>query len=498
MVLAPGMDLGEERSPVSSEVPALIADDRLPATKSDAEADCDQRLVEALRSPFLQHARKVLGDSAASDAVLSACISAVDAERHVAFEELLVLLRAAGAVRTSGSDQPCAVHLSNLVYDQLYDFGTWHGAFAAANITFAATIVPLRDDAAAGLLAATRKLTDLCWRVKARKLHPPPGSWIHTPSVWDGLTPAQQEGLEHLAAVLSPPLAEERAEGEQSAAPMFFVKLSTRSPKDSLVLEHRKAALLCESELAAGGRNPTGAEVAGPGDAPELPARGSRVPKFLRGKVSCAFLAQAEAHARAQAAEERVLAVTPERQAAEQQSGSVAMANRSGWEALDLLCSSGRIEQDLDKYVRQRELLPFPISSLQVITRPWVEIPRWAELRGFVVERKLTALSQYYTSEHFPELWAQREVVVEQARDFVERAMGPAMPISHAVVDLVWRPPRGFVVIELNPFGSASGAALFSWTDDRAVLLGEAPFECRISDARALSRWETVEEMRPR
>ena len=74
----------------------------------------------------------------------------------------------------------------------------------------------------------------------------------------------------------------------------------------------------------------------------------------------------------------------------------------------------------------------------------------------------------------------------------MQEELGPAMPMTHAVVDLAWEPAaaaRGeaaedalvrFRVIELNPWGSCSGGALFSWADDRAVLHGDAPFECRI------------------
>jgi hypothetical protein len=201
-----------------------------------------------------------------------------------------------------------------------------------------------------------------------------------------------------------------------------------------------------------------------------------------------------------------------------------SMANSNGESALELLLTSTRIDEDISKHLAsmiQRRLLPIVTSQkdltnvtggsekeeeeygslnipfsfqtpLQVIVRPWIHIPRYSELRGFIHNSKLTALSQYYTSEYFPELLENQKEIALKAQEFVEYELGPNMPMPHAVVDLCWIPSSSsnasmFKVIELNPFGRSSGSALFHWIEDKDVLFGLRPFEVRMSDEKGHS-----------
>eukprot|EP00658_Telonema_sp_P-2_P061599 TRINITY_DN5028_c0_g1_i13.p1 TRINITY_DN5028_c0_g1~~TRINITY_DN5028_c0_g1_i13.p1 ORF type:complete len:204 (-),score=47.82 TRINITY_DN5028_c0_g1_i13:3-614(-) len=143
----------------------------------------------------------------------------------------------------------------------------------------------------------------------------------------------------------------------------------------------------------------------------------------------------------------------------------LSMKNRRGWEALDLLCSSQRIMDDLDRSQHQ------PTNQVSIIGRPWVDISPWQELRGFIKDRQLTALSQYYTAQHFHELWDRKQLIGDMAQEFVEASLGPCMPMEDAVVDLMYDPQSDqLLAIELNPFGRCSGSALFSWAEDREIL----------------------------
>jgi hypothetical protein len=117
--------------------------------------------------------------------------------------------------------------------------------------------------------------------------------------------------------------------------------------------------------------------------------------------------------------------------------------------------------------------------------------PTWCagwELRAFVYNGRLTALSQYSAST--TELPACTD---EQLHRIAERAeamvalLAPsfesAMQTRHVVCDLVWKPEDGVVrVVEFNPFGAhnPTGSAFFHWIEDEAILKAEKGLVFRV------------------
>ena len=93
------------------------------------------------------------------------------------------------------------------------------------------------------------------------------------------------------------------------------------------------------------------------------------------------------------------------------------MVNTTGWDALDIICSSNRVLDDLARCMQQ-EILPFPVYKMQIISRPWTEIQPWQELRGFILDKKLTALSQQSAKANI-NLVNQKEIIAEEAQKFV-------------------------------------------------------------------------------
>mmetsp|Transcript_1483 Transcript_1483/g.1963 ORF Transcript_1483/g.1963 Transcript_1483/m.1963 type:complete len:372 (+) Transcript_1483:61-1176(+) len=153
----------------------------------------------------------------------------------------------------------------------------------------------------------------------------------------------------------------------------------------------------------------------------------------------------------------------------------------SAKEALDLLLQSKRIAFDLELDVR------FPSEfSTHVIVRPWREIPLMSEFRGFVTNKNLNALSQYYTHCYFAELQTNKQECQQVICDFFNRNIKDKIPLESYVIDFVVEldssgKPSKCSVLELNPFNPSTGACLFSWEDEKdEKVMREGPFEFRI------------------
>jgi hypothetical protein len=161
---------------------------------------------------------------------------------------------------------------------------------------------------------------------------------------------------------------------------------------------------------------------------------------------------------------------------------------------------SVQAEEDLTSF-REGDVKPLQDHALHplcLVLRPFVSIPRWAELRGFVCQGRLTALSQYFADETFPILIRYREGILRHVANWFYHMVHPALVVSqqyrHVVLDiaLVRKPsassaeveeeeegalviegwPMQAVLIELNSFGIRSGGSLFDWDEDHALLLG--------------------------
>jgi hypothetical protein len=63
------------------------------------------------------------------------------------------------------------------------------------------------------------------------------------------------------------------------------------------------------------------------------------------------------------------------------------------------------------------------------VLRQWITIPPQFELRAFVFDRKLTALSQYYDNAYFYELIANKERILEVVQQCFE-AIKDICPVS--------------------------------------------------------------------
>ena len=120
--------------------------------------------------------------------------------------------------------------------------------------------------------------------------------------------------------------------------------------------------------------------------------------------------------------------------------------------------------------------------------REWMQAPIRFEVRVFVVNRKMTAASQYYVPLYVAELIEKKSEIKSLLVELFEsiRTLCPIADYSMDVaIDL---DKKRALVIELNPFGPpdgmGTGTVLFSNRDpeDLAILFGERPFEFRVQE----------------
>jgi hypothetical protein len=169
---------------------------------------------------------------------------------------------------------------------------------------------------------------------------------------------------------------------------------------------------------------------------------------------------------------------------------------------------------------QRRESQGDSTPALQACVREFADFDVTYELRGFINQHRLSALTQYNPLVYFPALHRWRHCAARATREFVEKELAPRMPphLPRCVVDFVLLPhhepvtphsatscdtcaccnptmtaaadaaavcscPVRFTVkvVELNPLAEFAGAGLFVWAGhDRDVLLGRTPFECRV------------------
>lgn len=95
--------------------------------------------------------------------------------------------------------------------------------------------------------------------------------------------------------------------------------------------------------------------------------------------------------------------------------------------------------------------------------RQWREIPWWSEFRCFLREGQLAGASQYHTRQPLPEDILQQLDAIRGAIDALAARIARAWGDAPVVADVAVTPEGEATLIELNPWGPATDAALFSW-----------------------------------
>ncbi len=154
------------------------------------------------------------------------------------------------------------------------------------------------------------------------------------------------------------------------------------------------------------------------------------------------------------------------------------LAVNDGFHAIQLLLASERIQDDL-----------ISSSSLNLIIRQFI-IDRQnlkSEFRAFIYKHKLTALTQYneYIVDKY--LLENKDLILKSIKDFIHQEdLLEKIPYENCVLDLILieNEIRKYQVYicEINPLAEFAGTGLFSWLNDRNILLGRQEFEFRIRE----------------
>lgn len=154
------------------------------------------------------------------------------------------------------------------------------------------------------------------------------------------------------------------------------------------------------------------------------------------------------------------------------------LAAYDGFHAVQLLLASERIQDDLRS-----------ISSLKLIVRQYINDPRRCplEFRAFVYRRQLTGVTQYNEYIFDPETVKKKDQILESIKRFmVAEHVLERLPFENCVLDLILVQQDDFFyrvyICEINPLAEFAGTGLFSWLEDRDILLGHQPFEFRLRD----------------
>ena len=146
----------------------------------------------------------------------------------------------------------------------------------------------------------------------------------------------------------------------------------------------------------------------------------------------------------------------------------------SGKEAMELLLDSQRVYDDLITALQFSKKKGF---TQKIFIREWIDIPIDMEFRGFVHKKNLNAISQYYHYLLFPNLPKQIPIIEKRIKEFYD-SIKNKITLDSFIIDVAVLKDR-VILIELNPFFLGTDPCLFSWKTDRKIF-EDGPFEFRI------------------
>lgn len=112
--------------------------------------------------------------------------------------------------------------------------------------------------------------------------------------------------------------------------------------------------------------------------------------------------------------------------------------------------------------------------TMKIVLRHWMDgVDLANEFRGFVCQGNLTALSQYNDGNYYPELMGKEELIVGKISAYWQKVKHQ-VKYQACIVDFVLvNNMQDVYIVEINPFGPVTGGALFDWGTERPLLQGE-------------------------
>lgn len=121
--------------------------------------------------------------------------------------------------------------------------------------------------------------------------------------------------------------------------------------------------------------------------------------------------------------------------------------------------------------------------SADLVFREWDDrIPsnQAYEFRGFVNNNTLNAVTQYNSDTFFPEVVETKDILSNRIQTYFSE-ISSLIPHHNYVIDFILFPNGENKIIEINPFATNAGTGLFSWENDKDLIMN-GPFEFRVLD----------------
>ena len=158
----------------------------------------------------------------------------------------------------------------------------------------------------------------------------------------------------------------------------------------------------------------------------------------------------------------------------------------TGEEAVKLLISSDRVGEDLE-YALEKGDEEFT-KSIHLVVREWVHVPQWAEFRGFVFGGQLNALGQYDYLIRFPVLKDKVSRIKADLERF-HSSIQERITMERYIIDFVWT-EENMCLIEFNTFSEermfSTTTGLWDWespADREQMMKGPLTLRIRNQDA---------------
>jgi len=151
------------------------------------------------------------------------------------------------------------------------------------------------------------------------------------------------------------------------------------------------------------------------------------------------------------------------------------MAVTSGREAIQLCLQSSRVRDDCLRFLERGE-----DYAMNIIIREWVDIPIRYEFRAFITHKRINCISQYFNNCYFKDVVTNKDLILTGILSLWEEVK-EKLSFNHGIVDFALSEDlMQAYIIECNPLDILTGPALFDYTADWEIITGTAPFEFRI------------------
>ncbi|KZL20245.1 hypothetical protein PsAD2_01542 [Pseudovibrio axinellae] len=154
-------------------------------------------------------------------------------------------------------------------------------------------------------------------------------------------------------------------------------------------------------------------------------------------------------------------------------SGAFPRLDYCSWKESCLLNSPARTLRDVEAIILQpnqriASALMEPAIHNQganFYLREWIDMPRWSEFRIFMRDRKIIGISQYYTTEQFPQIQQSLDDIRQALIEFC-LFLYKESHLETVIADVFLSNQNEKLqahLIELNPFLKRADPCLYSW-----------------------------------